>query len=153
MGAEANALRLGLDWSVVSEPKPWKPCRRAQGLIFTAGHTSHIEGKLGAGLAVDQGYLAAREAMTRVLQAVHQEVGSLDAVRPVKLLGFINAAPDFTETPAVLHGATNWLHQIFGPEAGAHSRSAIGVAALPHGAAVEIEAVFEIVAYPTEGSS
>jgi enamine deaminase RidA (YjgF/YER057c/UK114 family) len=153
VGAEANALRLGLDWSVASEPKPWKPCRRAQGLIFTAGHTSRIEGKLGVDLAVAQGYAASREAMTRVLQAVHHEIGSLDAVRPVKLLGFINAAPEFMETPAVLHGASDWLHQIFGPEAGAHSRSAIGVVALPHGAAVEIEAVFEIVAYPTEGKT
>jgi enamine deaminase RidA (YjgF/YER057c/UK114 family) len=148
MGAEANAHRLGLDFSAAPEARAWKACRRAQGLIFTAGHTSRIEGKLGAGLTVAQGYAAAQEAMTRVLQAVHRETGSLDAVRPVKLLGFINAAPDFTEAPAVLHGATDWLHQIFGPDEGAHARSAIGVATLPHTAAVEIEAVFEVVPAP-----
>ncbi len=151
MGAEANARRLGLDFLSAGEQRPWKACRRAQGLIFVAGHTSQLEGKLGAGLTVPQGYAAAQQAMTRVLQAVHQEIGSLDVVRPVRLLGFVNAAPDFTDTPAVLHGATDWLHEIFGKDAGAHARSAIGVAALPHGAAVQIEAVFEIVDSPERG--
>jgi enamine deaminase RidA (YjgF/YER057c/UK114 family) len=65
----------------------------------------------------------------------------------VKLLGFVNAAPDFGDTPQVMHGASDLLHELFGrPGAGAHARSAIGVASLPRGAAVEIEAVFEVIA-------
>jgi enamine deaminase RidA (YjgF/YER057c/UK114 family) len=145
MSAEENARRLGLDFSVPPEPRPWKPCRRAGGLLFTAGQTSQIIGKLGADLSVAQGYQAAREAMQRVLQAAHTEAGSLDRLRPVKLLGFINATTDFIETPAVLHGATELLHAIFGAEDGGHARSAIGVATLPRGAAVEIEAIFELI--------
>jgi enamine deaminase RidA (YjgF/YER057c/UK114 family) len=136
---------MGLDLAAPVEVRPWKPCRRAGGLLFTAGQTSQIAGKLGAGLSVAEGYAAAQEALRRVLRAVRTEVDSLDAVRPVKLLGFINAAPDFAETPAVLHGATDLLHALYGPEAGAHARSAIGVASLPRGAAVEIEAIFELI--------
>lgn len=145
MSAEEQARQLGLDFSAPVDPRPWKPCRRAGGLLFTAGQTSRITGKLGAGLSVEQGYAAAREAIERVLRAVRTEAVSLDLVRPVKLLGFINAAPGFADTPAVLHGATDLLHAVFGPEAGAHARSAIGVATLPRGAAVEIEAVFELL--------
>ena len=124
---------------------PYSQAVKAGNLLFTAGQTSRITGKLGDDLSVEQGYAAAREALERVLRAVRTETASLDRVRPVKLLGFINAAPGFTETPAVLHGATDLLHAVFGPEAGAHARSAIGVATLPRGAAVEIEAVFELL--------
>ena len=145
MSAEANAPRLGLDLTAAGEPRPWKPCRRAGGLLFTAGHTSQTLGKLGAGLTVAQGYQAAQEAMRRVLLAARTEAGSLDRMRPVKLLGFINAAPDFIDTPGVLHGATDLLVALYGADDGAHARSAIGVATLPRGAAVEIEAVFELI--------
>jgi enamine deaminase RidA (YjgF/YER057c/UK114 family) len=145
MTAEENARRLGLDLTAASEPRPWKPCRRAGGLLFTAGHTSHTLGKLGAGLSVEQGYQAAQEALRRVLAAARAEAGSLDRLRPVKLLGFINAAPEFIDTPAVLHGATDLLVALYGPDDSGHARSAIGVATLPRGAAVEIEAIFELI--------
>jgi enamine deaminase RidA (YjgF/YER057c/UK114 family) len=145
MSAEENARRLGLDLSAPLQPRPWKPCRRVGSLLFTAGHTSDILGRLGIDLNVEAGFLAAQQAMGRVLRAVRSEAASLDIVRPVKLLGFINAAPDFTDTPAVLNGASDLLNSLYGRDAGAHSRSAIGVATLPRGAAVEIEAIFEVV--------
>jgi len=145
VSAEENARQLGLTFSTPPEPRPWKPCRRAGGLLFTAGHTSDTLGRLGADLSVAQGFQAAQEAMRRVLGAARAEAGSLDHLRPVKLLGFINATPDFIETPAVLHGATDLLHAIYGAAEGGHARSAIGVATLPRGAAVEIEAIFELI--------
>ena len=145
MSAEENVRRLRFDLTASGEPRPWKPCRRAGGLLFTAGHTSQTLGRLGAGLSVAQGYQAAQEALRRVLVAARTEAGTLDRMRPVKLLGFINASPDFTDTPAVLNGATDLLLALYGPEDSGHARSAIGVATLPRGAAVEIEAIFELI--------
>jgi enamine deaminase RidA (YjgF/YER057c/UK114 family) len=96
-------------------------------------------GKLGAGLTVEQGAEAARWCALNALSVLHAELGGLDRIeRVLTVLGFVACAPDFLEQPAVIDGASRLLADVFG-HAGRHSRSAIGVAALPRGGAVEIE--------------
>ena len=122
-------------------------CVRSGSLLFTSGHTSNLCGKLGAGVTTEQGYDAARQAMGAVLNTIHQEVGSLNGVRVIRLLGCVNAAPNFLECPKVINGASDLIHAIFGAKAaGYHARSALGFSTLPGGTAVEIEAIFEIAA-------
>ena len=96
-------------------------------------------GVLGAGLSVDDGAEAARWCALNALSVLRAGLGSLDRVsRVLTVLGFVASAPGFEQQPAVVDGASALLHDVFG-EAGRHSRSAIGVAALPRGGAVEIE--------------
>jgi enamine deaminase RidA (YjgF/YER057c/UK114 family) len=96
-------------------------------------------GRVGAGLTVEQGVEAARWCALNALSVLAAELGSLERIeRVLTVLGFVACAPDFLEQPAVIDGASRLLADVFG-EAGRHSRSAIGVAALPRGGAVEIE--------------
>jgi enamine deaminase RidA (YjgF/YER057c/UK114 family) len=96
-------------------------------------------------LTTKQGYEAARECAVEVLRAVWDRHGTLDGLRVVKVLGCVNSAPDFVEQPKVINGCSDLLHEIFGAKTdGYHARSALGFASLPNGAAVEIEAIFEI---------
>jgi enamine deaminase RidA (YjgF/YER057c/UK114 family) len=96
-------------------------------------------GVLGAGVTVEQGADAARWCALNALSVLAAELGDLDRVeRVLTVLGFVASAPGFVEQPAVVDGASRLLRDVFG-EAGRHSRSAIGVAALPRGGAVEIE--------------
>jgi enamine deaminase RidA (YjgF/YER057c/UK114 family) len=96
-------------------------------------------GVLGAGVTVEQGADAARWCALNALSVLAAALGSLDRVeRVLTVLGFVASAPGFVEQPAVVDGASRLLSEVFG-DAGRHSRSAIGVAALPRGGAVEIE--------------
>ena len=89
--------------------------------------------------------MLARATAIDMLASVRAALGSLDRVAGVvKVSGFINSAPDFTEQPAVLNGASDLLVEVFGLERGRHARTAVGVAQLPLGAAIEVEAVFAI---------
>ena len=119
-------------------------------LLHVSGQVSRdqsglLTGKLGAGLDVDAGAAAARTCalalIAQVRDACGGDFGRLGRV--VKLTGFVNSAPDFTEQPKVINGASDLLVSVFG-ERGRHARSAVGVAALPLGVAVEIEGVFEL---------
>lgn len=146
MAAEQRAKELGIAF-----PKKEKGylnlCIRSGNLLITSGHVSDMKGKLGAGLAVEQGYQAARECAVKILQSVHDLHGTLDGLRVLKLLGCVNSTLEFTDQHLVVNGASDLLHQIFGKEdLGYHARSALGFAALPTGAAVELEAIFEVVA-------
>jgi enamine deaminase RidA (YjgF/YER057c/UK114 family) len=97
------------------------------------------QGVLGAGVTVEQGADAARWCALNALSVLASELGDLDRVeRVLTVLGFVASAPGFVEQPAVVDGASRLLREVFG-DAGRHSRSAIGVAALPRGGAVEIE--------------
>ena len=108
---------------------------------------SAAKGKLGGGLFTEEGYAAARDCAAKILNSVWNTHGTLDGLRVIKLLGCVNSAPDFIEQHLVINGASDLLHQIFGKEGdGFHARSALGFAALPTGAAVEAEAIFEIKA-------
>ena len=101
-------------------------------------------GKLGAGLELEAGKLAARQTGLAILATVKSQLGSLDKVaRLVKVLGLVNSAPDFLDHPKVINGFSDLMVEVFG-EAGKAARSAFGVAALPGGIAVEIEAILEI---------
>jgi enamine deaminase RidA (YjgF/YER057c/UK114 family) len=108
---------------------------------------SRPAGKLGADLDADQGYQIARSVAVAMLASVRAEIGSLDRVRRVvKVLGMVNASPDFTQHPRVLNGASDLLVEVFGEAAGKHARSAIGVGSLPSNVPIEIEMVVEVEA-------
>lgn len=121
---------------------------RTGNLVFTSGATSTwgdqvIKGKVGGDLTLEQGYEAARLATLSALAAVKTLAGSLDnVVQVVKVLGLVNAAPGFDDTPGVIHGCSDFLLEVFG-DAGRHARSAIGVV-VPLNYAVEIELIVEI---------
>jgi enamine deaminase RidA (YjgF/YER057c/UK114 family) len=102
-------------------------------------------GALGADLSVEQGAEAARWCVLNALSVLRAELGSLDRIeRVLTVLGFVASAPGFVQQPAVVDGASKLLAEVFGV-AGRHSRSAIGVAALPRGGAVEIEVEVALV--------
>ncbi len=114
--------------------------------MFVGGHTpgQMHRGKLGAEITVEQGYEAARQACLNCLADVKAVIGDLDKVKGVaKLLCMINSAPEFGQQPQVANGATDLLSQLYG-DAGAHARSAVGMAALPNGACIEIEMIMEV---------
>jgi enamine deaminase RidA (YjgF/YER057c/UK114 family) len=108
--------------------------------VMTKGH-------LGKDVTIEQGYAAARVcALNIIAQARAALGGDLDRVRRcVKISGFVASVPEFTDHPKVINGASDLIVAAFG-EAGKHARAAVGVAALPLGAAVEVEAVFEVEA-------
>ena len=144
MAAEQNALDLGLTFPE-QEPGYLNLCARSGNLLFSSGHTSDMKGKLGADLSVEQGYEAAKDCAVKILRSVHQEHGTLDGLRVIKLLGCVNSTQDFIEQHLLINGASDLLHEIFGKEDdGYHARSALGFASLPTGPAVEVEAIFEV---------
>lgn len=145
VSAELIAKQLGLEF-----PKKDRGylnlCARVGNLLMTSGHVSDRKGKLGAGLNVEEGYQAARECAVKILQSVHDAHGTLDGLRLVKVLGCVNSTLEFTDHHLVVNGASDLFHQIFGKDTlGYHARSALGFAGLPTGAAVEVEAIFEVL--------
>ena len=115
------------------------------GQVAMDGSEVLFQGKVGADMTLEQAQQAARATGLSMLAALKQELGDLDRVaRWVKALGLVNCAPGFNQTPAVVNGFTNLIIDLWGPEAGAHARSAIGVAELPIDVPVEIEAIVEI---------
>lgn len=115
------------------------------GQISIAEDGSFITGKVGADLSVEEGAAAARRcALGLVAQARAACGGDLSKMkRVVKLTGFVNSTPDFTDQPKVVNGASDFLVALFG-DAGRHARSAVSAGALPLGVAVEIEGIFEL---------
>jgi enamine deaminase RidA (YjgF/YER057c/UK114 family) len=156
MNAEATLskklVELGLQLPAAAKPKGvYKPVVVLGSLAYTSGHLpitaagQLITGRLGAGLDVKAGYEAARWSALGILATLREALGSLDRVRRVvKTLGVVNCTADFDKHPAVINGCSELWAEVFGPDAGVGVRSAIGAPALPLGAAVEIEAVFEI---------
>lgn len=101
-------------------------------------------GKLGENTSVEDGQAAAKLCAVNLLAQAKSALGELENIkRLVKLVGFVNSAPDFGDQPKVINGASDFMVEVMG-EKGRHARSAVGVAALPFGVAVEIEAIFEI---------
>ena len=127
------------------------PAVRSGNLLFVSGQICQwngerrFVGKLGAEISVDQGKQAARLcALNLLAQAKRFLDGDLDrVVRVVRLGGFVNAVPGFTEQPQVVNGASDLMVELFGDD-GRHARAAVGVGSLPGGAAVEVDAVFEV---------
>lgn len=106
---------------------------------------SSITGKLGVDLKTEDGYAAARVVGLNMLANIRSVIGSLDRVeRVVKVLGMVNATPDFAEMPKVINGFSDLFVEVFGAERGRGARSAVGMATLPHQIAVEVEMVLQI---------
>jgi enamine deaminase RidA (YjgF/YER057c/UK114 family) len=133
-------------WTIpAATPGKLAPAVRTGNLVYTSGATSQITGKVGDTVTVEEGYEAARQAILGCLGSVQWLIGDLNKVtRVVKILGMVNCAEGFSNTPAVIHGATDTLIHLFGEERGWHARSAIGVYQLPGDAAVEIEVIVEV---------
>jgi enamine deaminase RidA (YjgF/YER057c/UK114 family) len=119
-------------------------CVVDDGLIYAGGHGpingEHvIRGKVGGDLSLEEGREAARQTALSILTTLRAELGDLDRIaRIVKVFGMVNVARGFNQTPAVIDGCSDLLVDIFG-DAGRHTRSAVGLAELPFGIAVEIE--------------
>ena len=109
------------------------------------GEIHTLKGKLGQDLSVEDGYQAARLVALSVLGSIQRELGSLDRVmRWVKVFGMVNSSPTFCEQPAVINGFSDLIISLYGPERGAHVRSAVGMAQLPFNIPVEVEGEVEI---------
>ena len=97
-------------------------------------------GKVGAEVSQEAGYRAARLTALSILGSLKGALGDLDRIdRWVRVFGMVNTAPGFDRTPAVINGFTDLIIEVFGPDRGAHARSAVGMAELPFGIPVEIE--------------
>lgn len=124
---------------------------RTGNLLFVSGHLPDSDGvprfmgKLGQDLGTAEGYQAARMAIINALASVKGAIGDLDSVRHfVKLFGMVNSTPDYKDHAQVINGATDLLCDVFGDAIGPHARSAVGMASLPRGNSVEIEAILEL---------
>jgi enamine deaminase RidA (YjgF/YER057c/UK114 family) len=146
----ARLTELGLVLPPVPAPAgAYVAAVRSGSLVFTAGQLPLVDGalaatgKLGDEIGAGPGRQLARTCALNALAAVDDLVGLDAVVRVVKVVGFVASAPGFTAQPAVLNGASELFGEVFG-EAGAHARSAVGVAELPLGAPVEVELVVEV---------
>ena len=149
---DAKLSTLGIVLPGMSAPVAnYIPYARSGALIFVAGQICQIDGKpictgkVGAGVDVPVAQNAARVCALNILAVVKSACGGdLDrVVRCLRLGGFVNAAPGFTDVPLVVNGASDLIVEVFG-EAGRHARTAVGVAELPRNVTVEVDAIFEI---------
>jgi len=146
----ARLSELGIELPPVVAPlAAYVPAVRTGSLVYTSGQVPFIDGKLpatgkvGAEVSPEQAVDLAHTCALNALAAVHALVGLDSVVRVVKVVGFVASTPEFAGHPAVINGASDLLGEIFG-DAGAHARSAIGVAALPLDAPVEVELIVEV---------
>jgi len=153
-GRVAGRLKeLGLELPDVAKPvAAYVPARPSVWMVWTSGQLPLVDGKLpetgkvgeGDGLvSPDRAKELAATCALNALAAVQAEVGDLDRVRVVKVVGFVASDPSFTGQPGVINGASELLAQVLG-EDGAHARSAVGVAVLPMDAPVEVEITVEV---------
>ena len=151
MSAEAKLKELGLQLPVPPAPiANFLPWRRAGQLLYLSGQGPRDEagkisvGRLGRDCSVERGYADARRVGLQLLSTIRAAIGSLDHVEAViKLLGMVNAEPDFGDQPKVINGCSDVLIEVLG-ERGKHARSAVGMGSLPHGMTVEVEAIILI---------
>lgn len=147
---ETRLAELGLELPPAPAPAAnYVPFVRTGNQLFVSGQISSdaaglIMGRLGADLSIEEGAAAARRCGLALIAQARAALGDLDRVtRVVKLVGFVNSTPDFTDQPKVVNGASDLMVEVFG-EAGRHARSAVAAPSLPLGVAVEIEAIFEV---------
>lgn len=152
MGADSQLENLGL--TLPPAPKAigvYKSVVTVGDLIYTSGHgplqadKTLITGRVGDALSVEEGYAAAKQTGLAILATLKETLGSLDKIeRVIKVFGMVHATPDFKDHPAVINGCSELFAEVFGAEAGIAARSAVGVASLPAGMSVEIEAIFQV---------
>ena len=132
---------------------PFSFVRLHQGIAYISGHGPQDAdgavagpfGKVGVEVSVEQGYEAAKLVALSMLGSLKRELGDLDRVGAwLRLHGMVNCASDFAQQPAVINGASDLILALYGPERGAHARSAVGMGSLPFNMAVEIEAMAAI---------
>jgi enamine deaminase RidA (YjgF/YER057c/UK114 family) len=147
---EERLEQLGVTLPAPAAPvAAYIPCVRTGNLVYVSGQVPLVDGKpshlgrLGAGVGLEEGAAAARRCAINVLAALKPELGELSRVRRVvRLTVFVASEPDFNDQPKVANGASELFGEVFG-EAGRHTRSAVGVAALPLGVPVEVDAIVE----------
>jgi enamine deaminase RidA (YjgF/YER057c/UK114 family) len=150
-GPEARLAELGLTLPEVVRPlAAYVPAVRTGSYVYVSGQLPMVNGelpatgKVGAEVDVAQAKALARVCALNALAAAAAAAGGLDAItRIVKVTGFVASAPDFTDQPLVVNGASELLVEVFG-DAGRHARSAVGVAALPRDTPVEVELIAEV---------
>ena len=150
MSILARIDELGITLPDVAAPvAAYVPATRVGNQVWTSGQLPFIDGalpatgKVGAEVSQEDAYDYARAAVLNALAAVHAEVGLDNVSRVLKVVGYVASAPEFTAQPAVVNGASELVGEIFA-EAGAHVRSAVGVAVLPLDAPVEVELIVEV---------
>jgi len=147
---DERLAELGISIPPIAKPvAAYVPAVVSGNLVYTSGQLPFVDGvlpatgKVGAEVDAEAAKAMARTCVLNGLAAAHGVIGSLDRItRVVKVVGFVASDPSFTGQPGVINGASELLGEIFG-EAGAHARSAVGIAVLPLDAPVEIEFVFE----------
>lgn len=148
--AESRLKALGIELHALPAPAAnYVPWVRVGSLLFVSGQVSGapgttIKGKLGHTMTVEEGQKAARVCAVNILAVLKDAVGDFAKLkRVVKLTGFVNCTPDFEDAHKVINGCSDLLTDVLG-ERGKHARSAIGMASLPLGFAVEVEAIAEL---------
>jgi len=152
MGFHARLRELGYELPGVAKPlASYVPAVRVGDQVWTSGQLPLVEGalpltgKVGAEVTTEQAQEQARIAALNALAAIDAEVGLDNVSRVVKIVGFVASDPAYVDQPVVINGASDFIGEVFG-DAGKHARSAVGVAALPKNAPVEIELIVEIAA-------
>ena len=148
---EERLAELGLEVPEVAKPVAvYVPAVRSGDHVYTSGQLPMragelmLTGKVGGEVTAEEAYACARQCALNAIAAIRAEVGELSAVkRVVKVVVFVASTPDFTGQPGVANGVSELLGEVFG-EAGVHARSAVGVAALPLDAPVEVELLVEV---------
>lgn len=150
--ASQRLAELGIELPTVPNPiASYVPAVRTGNHVYTSGQLPivggqlQLAGKVGAEVTQDEAAACARTCALNALAAIHSLVGIDSVVRVVKVVGFVASVPDFTGQPGVVNGASNFIGEVFG-DAGCHARSAVGVAALPLDAPVEVELIVEVAA-------
>jgi len=153
MTPQERLQSLGISLPPIAVPAAaYVPFVRSGNLVFISGHIAKKDGKawvgqLGLTTGTEEGKAAARAIAIDLMGTLQAAVGDLGRVkRIVKVLSLVNSTPTFTEHHLVTNGCSELLGAVFGPEVGAHARSAFGVAQLPMGACVEIELIAEVTA-------
>ena len=151
MNVYDKLTELGIQLPPVSTPAAaYVPVVQTGKLVFLSGHVAKKDGKpwvgkLGENVETAEGKLAARAVAIDLMGTLHAAVGDLNKiVRIVKLMSLVNSTGSFTEQHLVTNGASELFAEVFGPEVGAHARSAFGVAQIPMGCCVEIELIAEL---------
>jgi enamine deaminase RidA (YjgF/YER057c/UK114 family) len=150
---EQKLAALQVFMPVIPKPKAiYKPCLVDGKNLWVSGHVpvrddgTRIRGKVGQDMDADEARKIARYVGLCILSSVRTHLGSLDKVkRVIKVLGMVNATPDFEQHPYVINGCSELFAEIWGEENGVGVRSAVGMGSLPDGIPVEVEALFELV--------
>ncbi len=151
MRIEARLEELGIILPAVGAPMgSYVHAVQTGNLLYLAGKGPHgadgamPQGKVGQDVSVDDAYIHARSVGLTLIAVLKETLGDLDRVKQiVKVLGMVNAAPDFGDQPRVINGCSDLFVEVFG-DAGKHARSAVGMGSLPNGITVEIEAIVEV---------